>query len=282
MENEIQNSIKNALNYFGEFSILEDQNHLSEVNDIRSPVKQNSADGLFCFCFTDDTSELLQTVADRVKKASYILKGFASLVTSKILFFQRDTNEELYNIPIEDMIVIVKKLPIMSYMEPTQYQKGIIIAMEGLSTGLVHSLIAEVSSIPVNKADEIASYLINSIEEKKYSERIEYNYISLTGIINVSGNAGAVKIETILRIGGISVVSELETNAATDLTNKGISEKAVKLHFTSNEFSGRFDYDLYENDMSVQEEIDKLILNYELDAVRKSAKYFTVPPAHNN
>ena len=263
MENEIQNSIKNALNYFGEFSILEDQNHLSEVNDIRSTVKQNSADGLFCFCFTDDTSELLQTVADRVKKASYILKGFASLVTSKILFFQRDTNEELYNMPIED-------------------QKGIIIAMEGLSTGVVNSLIAEVSSIPVNKADEIASYLINSIEEKKYSERIEYNYISLTGIINVSGNAGAVKIETILRIGGISVVSELETNAATDLTNKGISEKAVKLHFTSNEFSGRFDYDLYENDMSVQKEIDKLILNYELDAVRKSAKYFTVPPAHNN
>lgn len=54
----------------------------------------------------------------------------------------------------------------MSYMEPTQYQKGIIIAMEGLSTGVVNSLIAEVSSIPVNKADEIASYLINSIEEK--------------------------------------------------------------------------------------------------------------------
>ena len=68
--------------------------------------------------------------------------------------------------PIEDMIVIVKKLPIMSYMEPTQYQKGIIIAMEGLSTGLVHSLIAEVSSIPVNMTDEIASFLINSIEVK--------------------------------------------------------------------------------------------------------------------
>ena len=86
MENEIQNSIKNALNYFGEFSILEDQNHLFEVNDIRSPVKQNSADGLFCICFTDDTSELLQTVADRVKKASY---NFRIVVKNKILSFPR-------------------------------------------------------------------------------------------------------------------------------------------------------------------------------------------------